>query len=92
MNTATMVSTAFFVISVNLYFYMRFRIAEKHNGLGKFARLGYRNLIYIDAKKSESNQDFVREWNKKIPKYHVIFIFGILQFLIILSLDLFFGD
>ncbi len=92
MNTLTMVSTAFFVISVTLFLYMRLRIVDKHNGFGKFAKFGYLNQTYVDAEKARSNQDFVREWNRKIPKYRAVFIFGILQFLIVWSLAVFFTD
>jgi hypothetical protein len=71
---------------------MRLRIVDKHNGFGKFAKFGYRNQTYIDAEKARSHQDFVREWNKKIPKYRAVFIFGSLQFLIVWSLAMFFTD
>lgn len=60
------------VLPIHWLSYQRYKIVKRHEGLGKFARVGYKGLVVVDWESNQLTRDFVIDWKLHVPGYSII--------------------
>lgn len=84
------ISMITYIIIHKLFLYKKIVLVNKYNGYGVFAKLGAINDTSIDWRIARKNKEFTDEWKLTMPKYRILYAFGIVQCFIILPLTIIF--
>lgn len=85
------VSMITYIIIHKLFLYKKIIIVKKYNGYGVFAEIGNIYNTSIDWRIARKNKEFTAEWKLTMPKYRILYTFGLVQCFIILPLTIIFS-